>query len=114
MLRNGDFKWVTPDVDSSQNSPAKGELPITPQHSQRSQEPLSAKGSSVSPQVSDGLSDWRAYKDPETGAIFWYNRVTNVSQWESPDEHLKAKQTESDHVNEDVVVVQSDADLGLY
>ena len=29
---------------------------------------------------------WRAYIDPETGAVFWYNEVTFVSQWELPVE----------------------------
>jgi len=29
---------------------------------------------------------WRAYIDPESGSVFWYNEVTFVSQWELPAE----------------------------
>jgi len=29
---------------------------------------------------------WRAYIDPESGSVFWYNEVTFVSQWELPVE----------------------------
>lgn len=42
-----------------------------------------------SSQIGSEQSDhypWRAYIDPETGAVFWYNEVTFVSQWELPAE----------------------------
>lgn len=29
-------------------------------------------------------SDWALYEDPSTGQAFWYNAVTQVSQWECP------------------------------
>ena len=32
--------------------------------------------------------NWKPYKDPESGAIFWYNAVTNISQWECPSEAI--------------------------
>jgi hypothetical protein len=30
-------------------------------------------------------AEWNEVKDPETGAIFYYNRETKESQWELPD-----------------------------
>lgn len=32
--------------------------------------------------------NWKPYKDPDSGAIFWHNVVTNVSQWECPSEAI--------------------------
>jgi hypothetical protein len=29
---------------------------------------------------------WKAYLDPESGVAFWYNELTHVSQWETPEE----------------------------
>jgi len=31
-------------------------------------------------------SMWKAYLDPDSGSIFWYNEETHVSQWEMPQE----------------------------
>lgn len=33
-----------------------------------------------------GNTTWAAYKDPETGATFWYNHKTQASQWERPEQ----------------------------
>lgn len=38
----------------------------------------------VTQSIDPELQHWRAYRDPSTGAIFWYNSVTNLSQWECP------------------------------
>ena len=42
---------------------------------------------------------WKAYLDPDSGSIFWYNEETHVSQWEMPqeveDQH-KLKSTAAD------------------
>jgi hypothetical protein len=29
---------------------------------------------------------WKAYLDPESGSVFWYNEETHQSQWEMPTE----------------------------
>ena len=134
--KNGDFKWVTPETNGSQDAISQaGGIPFSPQHSQhqsvhplqsdklhtqqqqqqqlQQQQEVTAQAQSTS-DVS--LSDWRAYKDPATGAIFWYNKVTNVSQWECPDEGMPqpALSQRDELTNEEVSVVQSDEDLGLY
>jgi hypothetical protein len=58
--KTGDFRWENPAIDP--------------------------EGKSAKTQK----SDWKPYKDPETGAVFWYNSVTNVSQWNCPDELSKS------------------------
>lgn len=102
--KNGDFKWVTPEVDNAAASEGDS---VTP------------KPKNVEEPVPDSLSAWRAYKDPTTGALFWYNEITKVSQWECPDESLvknaKSRHGDDHHVtDENVVIVQSDEDLGLF
>lgn len=89
--KNGDFKWVTPEIDTSVASAKHSDLPFSPntQH-QDSGSPFkkqsnssSATTSAKAPQVAAAaheempaeLSEWRAYKDPGTGAMFWYNEV---------------------------------------
>lgn len=37
---------------------------------------------------------WKAYIDPESGSVFWYNEVTFVSQWEMPAEFEAEVQAE--------------------
>lgn len=62
--------------------------------------------------------EWKPYKDPQTGAVFWYNHRTNVSQWECPltdkNEIASSKsKNHSDRYNETVVEVHSEDDLGI-
>ena len=67
------------------------------------------------------MKSWKPYKDPESGSIFWYNSVTQVSQWECPFDNLddKAKDAQEtvgvddDDENEQVVQVGDDDDLGI-
>ena len=57
--KNGEFQWVDPENNDE-----------------------SAGGGGA------GESDWKPYKDPQTGNIFWYNRVSKISQWECPLETI--------------------------
>ena len=104
----GDFQWVDPNLDpeDEQNQSEEGVEDA---------------------RVSESLRDWRAYKDPETGSVFWHNAKTNVSQWECPGgEGISTVEVDdSSHNNgrkngrrrgreeQDVVQVQSDDDLGI-
>jgi hypothetical protein len=58
--KNGEFQWVDPSREEAATS-----------------------------SESAGTSgDWKPYKDPQSGNIFWYNKVTGVSQWECPLETI--------------------------
>lgn len=92
--KNGDFQWVNPETkdDKSDNN-----LEMMEQAKEE---------------------EWIPYKDPESGCIFWYNKRTNVSQWECP---LAPTSEGADGYNEfqeeeysaDLVEVHEDADLGI-
>ena len=134
--KNGDFKWVTPDVaESGHNTPLARQQPSTSPIGSHSN-PVSAKNSvkqtnSQQEALPEGLSEWRAYKDPTTGAMFWYNevctlfmycfltlifcfgKVTKVSQWECPDIATQHQSSHEDSNSQEVVVVNNDEDLGL-
>jgi hypothetical protein len=36
--------------------------------------------------AADAHYPWKAYLDPDSGSVFWYNEETHVSQWEMPAE----------------------------
>ncbi|CAN0557801.1 unnamed protein product [Ectocarpus sp. 12 AP-2014] len=36
--------------------------------------------------IGGSTGDWMAFEDPLTGLVFWYNQVTDESQWEPPEE----------------------------
>jgi pyruvate/2-oxoglutarate dehydrogenase complex dihydrolipoamide acyltransferase (E2) component len=36
--------------------------------------------------AADAHYPWKAYLDPDSGSVFWYNELTHVSQWEMPAE----------------------------
>ena len=70
--------------------------------------------------------EWHPYKDADTGALFWYNHITGVSQWECPydppvvdnnDNTLtddnNAYFDEHDHDEHDAQVVHDTDDLGI-
>jgi hypothetical protein len=63
-------------------------------------------------------TDWRPFVDEASGYVFWYNQVTQVSQWENPFEHTNQSINGNipplhDDIEEDVVPVLHDNDLGL-
>jgi len=58
--KTGEFQWASPNDSGS-----------GPAEQQQGADPTKT-------------SDWKPYKDPDTGGIFWYNAVTQVSQWDCP------------------------------
>lgn len=40
--------------------------------------------------IDASIGDWTAFKDPSTGLVFWYNHVTDESQWEPPEDDTEA------------------------
>jgi hypothetical protein len=57
--KTGEFQWASPN-DSAAGPAAAAEADPTKS------------------------SDWKPYKDPDSGGIFWYNTATQVSQWDCP------------------------------
>jgi ankyrin repeat protein len=65
-------------------------------------------------------SDWQPYKDPDSGEIFWYNSVTQVSQWDCPLDNVNivdsspTKGGDDDQDDDDeIIAVHNDDDLGI-
>ena len=67
-------------VGTSSNSP--GKTPHSGGERKRGDENSNKRGRGKD--NSDEASQWKSYKDPETGSIFWHNVVTKASQWECP------------------------------
>jgi hypothetical protein len=132
--KNGDFKWVTPEseAEGSSSNGASSAHPTSTAQAESAHHSGGGSGAGGSA-VDEELSNWRAYRDPNTGAIFWFNKVTHVSQWECPDAALESQQLELeqqggpnaatygrqqtyDHEGgpEDIRVVTTDDDLGLF
>ena len=67
------------------------------------------------------LSDWALYEDPASGQVFWYNAVTQISQWECPFEQdysevaSKSNRSNLDDSSENAaaITVQHEDDLGI-
>ena len=88
-----------------------------------SEEPTAAETASASTTSADPAvptsssttneSDWSLYEDPASGHVFWYNTVTQVSQWEcpfalpTPSEHDEGAYDDAAHK------VHNDDDLGI-
>ena len=67
-------------------------------------------------------TDWQPYKDPESGNIFWYNAVTQMSQWECPLDNVElvsgdleptSQKVVGDDDEDEAVEVLNDDDLGI-
>ena len=67
------------------------------------------------------LSDWALYEDPTSGQVFWYNAVTQISQWDCPFEQdyselaSKSNRSNFDENSENAaaITVQHEDDLGI-
>lgn len=62
------------------------------------------------------MKDWKPFKDPESGAIFWYNHVTQVSQWECPFDDTDPEETKEEGEagdDDEAVEVFNDDELGI-
>lgn len=97
--KNGDFQWINPTKDNT-----KEEKVDTDMMDQAKEE------------------EWVAYKDPDSGCVFWYNQKTHVSQWECPLEpgsegYIEPGNEHDDMAAEnyaaDLVEVHDDDDLGI-
>jgi len=110
--KNGEFQWEMPDElanASSSSSPPKNKSPdknTKTKGSSSSSSPSSSTSPSAAGAVSSSTTttaegmddhrssgidtgDWKPYKDPDSGSIFWYNHVTQVSQWECPLQNVQ-------------------------
>eukprot|EP00752_Nemacystus_decipiens_P001469 g1445.t1 len=76
--KNNEFQWERPD-DLSSHAP-----------SQEWAEEDGCLDGAVDADNSNSVGDWTAFKDPSTGLVFWYNHVTDESQWEPPEDHNAA------------------------
>lgn len=75
--KNNEFQWERPDDLSSRA--ASQEWP---------EEDGSLEGDTG---ANIATGDWTAFKDPSTGLVFWYNHVTDESQWEPPEENTNVE-----------------------
>lgn len=88
--KNGDFQWVNP-LNEKNSTDDTNEMMVQAKE-----------------------EEWIPYKDPESGCIFWYNKRTNVSQWECPIAPPQSDTGGDWHgAEEGVVEVHNDADLGI-
>ena len=69
---NGNFQWIPPEENTDKNN--QGLILNDP--------------NTMIPNDQSTISltedDWTEYKDSETGAVYWFNHKTNISQWDSP------------------------------
>ncbi len=77
--KNNEFQWERPDDLSSRAASQEW----------AEEEDGALEGSN---NVENAIGDWTAFKDPSTGLVFWYNHVTDESQWEPPEDNkIKAE-----------------------
>ena len=113
--KNGEFQWVEPDKGGSGSAGSAasgaGGKPGTADEGVGDGTATGGGGGSSMPD----LGDWKPYKDPETGAVFWYNQKTNVSQWECPFDspNLNSGNDRDLDGDEEAVQVITDDDLGI-
>lgn len=70
--KNNEFQWERPDGLSS-HAPSQ----------EWAEEDERLDGAA---DADNSTGDWTAFKDPSTGLVFWYNHVSDESQWEPPEE----------------------------
>ena len=105
--RTGNFQWNHPEALSDyaalkyhSNSSSTYTSPLKDDSSQHSKSQQIENIQSVLTQSSIGevIGDWKQYLDPDSGSMFWYNHVTEISQWDYPSE-IDLKQV---HHNDDL------------
>ena len=92
--KNGDFQWVDPTKEQTNDT----------------------AGQDMMEQAKE--EEWVAYKDPDSGCVFWYNQRTHVSQWDCPLEpgsagYIGPDDNAADNYAADLVEVHHDDDLGI-
>jgi hypothetical protein len=96
---DGSFQWENPLLEHEHSHPSttaagkkdrKGESKKTSSGNMNDDIVASSQGSHQPKDNKDYIdlstSMWKAYLDPDSGSIFWYNEETHVSQWEMPPE----------------------------
>ena len=147
--KNGEFQWESPFApglgsisDSSKATTPGGSMNGKPGEvvdGATGNSPSLSKNQSVAalkspsghdlPKSDSQQYEWRPYKEPESGALFWYNQTTGVSQWECPYDNPNAegidysgadgttgagaKGAEEDHDDHNAEVVHDTDDLGI-
>ena len=144
--KNGEFQWTAPPGvvprsatkgdTTPQTSPSKQR--DSPEHALLGNQATSgamtpeatSQATKSAPSSGAGAThtDWQPYKDPDSGNIFWYNAVTQVSQWECPFDNVEVVAGEGQGVpdssgagedakvdddDEEAVEVVGDDDLGI-
>lgn len=119
--RNGEFQWDNPLHAAISSQSEKGTAATSPVKSLETAAATAAspdQKQTTTQELSEEES-WRPYKDPETGALFWYNHVTCVSQWDEPvvlssagGKSSPAQMAQDDH-DEVVHSVNEMDDLGI-
>jgi hypothetical protein len=116
--KNGEFQWSDPVAadDKSKNILQNNTAIVNTNPSVTSSNTTATTTTSTTTKVNPELGDWRPYKDPETGSVFWYNIVTKVSQWEcpinNPNSNINSSSNNKDD-DSDAIVVNNDDDLGI-
>jgi hypothetical protein len=114
--RTKEFQWTDPSVSQASSSSRKiikQPSVSTLAHPEKTISVMSdlsklEDGNTNITNKSEPECEWNLYEDPTTGHAFWYNCITQVSQWECPF-------TTDDFENfaEDTRLVQNDDDLGI-
>ncbi len=105
--RSGSFQWQHPKTHTGAGGDADADYESASVSTTMSQVQRGASPSDLS-------SDWQPYTDEQSGAVFWFNNSTQVSQWHSPWE-AAAIDSERGEANSDQIarIVVDDGDLGI-
>ena len=107
--RSGSFQWQHPKTHPGEQKDGSGGIGGSSSASSVS----STKGLNVSAPT-DLSSDWQPYTDEQSGAVFWYNSATQVSQWHPPwDAGDMSEAGEEANSDRGVRRVTDDRDLGI-
>ncbi len=107
--RSGSFQWQHPKTHPECVGGSGGSSSSA---SSSGSSAAASRGLSVSAPA-DLSPDWQPYTDEQSGAVFWYNSATLVSQWHPPWD--AADGTEAAEANNDGCArrVTDDKDLGI-
>ena len=111
--KNGEFQWSDPVVEDKNKSILQNNNNVV--NTTTTVTNINTNNSNnTTNKVNPELGDWRPYKDPETGSVFWYNIVTKISQWECPVSNPLANTTTNNKDDDsEAIVVNNDDDLGI-
>ena len=88
------------NVNSHSNSNSSNNSNNQSRSSMKMPSPPKSVPNSTKNDENNKFGDWRPYMDPDTGFIFWYNLITEVSTWDCPIEiQLKTESLSSNGIN---------------